>query len=77
MAILLIINLVKTHSNQAAESGELAFAEAIHPPVRLPAALNGFTLWNWILVFYMAAGFGYPILQFFILDIQNAVAWGW
>jgi cytochrome c oxidase subunit I len=77
-AVLLIYNLVMTHASRTAEADrELRFAEAIQPVLKVPKSMNGFALWNWILVVYMAAGFGYPLLQFFIMDVQNALAWGW
>jgi cytochrome c oxidase subunit 1 len=77
-ALLFITVLVRTHLGRApAEDRTLRFAEPIHPVLSLPKPLNGFALWNTILVVYMAAGFGYPIAQFFIMDTQNALAWGW
>jgi cytochrome c oxidase subunit 1 len=44
----------------------LAYAVAVHPPGRLPAALNGFGLWNGLVALLMLAAYGYPILQFFV-----------
>jgi cytochrome c oxidase subunit 1 len=35
--------------------------------VRVPKALNGFALWNAILLMFMALQYGYPIGQFFVL----------
>jgi cytochrome c oxidase subunit 1 len=43
----------------------------------VPKSLNGFTLWNWVLAVYMLVSFGYPLLQFFVMDVHNALAWGW
>ena len=37
-------------------------------PIGLPAPLNGFAVWNWVLVVAMTMSFGYPILQFFLFD---------
>ncbi len=77
-AVLLVYNLVMTHRvRTAVAEGALEFAEAVHPPLKLPKPLNGFALWNWILLVYMAAGFGYPLAQFFVMDVQPAMAWGW
>ena len=45
----------------------LRYALAVNPPVRVPAALNGFALWNAILLMFMLVEYGYPIGQFFIL----------
>ena len=46
----------------------MRYALAVHPPQRLPSALNGFALWNWLVLFLMVVAYGYPIAQFFLLD---------
>ena len=46
-------------------------------PIDLPAPLNGFAVWNWVLVVAMTMSFGYPILQFFLIGTTPAVGWGW
>jgi len=77
-AVMLIYNLVMTQVNRAREADrDLEFAEAIHPVLSLPKPLNGFALWNSILLVYMTAGWGYPIAQFFVMNTQNAFPWGW
>lgn len=76
-ALLLVWNLLRTHGGRQEQDRELTFAEPIHPVLSLPNSLNGFALWNWILVVYMVVSFGYPILQFFVMDTHNALAWGW
>jgi len=77
-ALLFIWNLLNTHGNrQPVVERELEFAEPLHPVLRLPKPLNGFALWNTILVIYMVMGFGYPLLQFFLMEPHNALAWGW
>ena len=45
----------------------LRYALAVNPPVRVPVALNGFALWNVILLMFMIVEYGYPIGQFFVL----------
>jgi cytochrome c oxidase subunit 1 len=45
----------------------LRYALAVNPPVRVPNALNGFALWNTILLMFMIVEYGYPIGQFFFL----------
>ena len=45
---------------------------AVHPPHRVPAALNGFRLWNVLVAALMLAAYGYPIGQFFIGDKPKA-----
>jgi cytochrome c oxidase subunit 1 len=39
--------------------------------------LNGFKLWNLVILGLMMLSFGYPILQFFILKTYNPSAWGY
>jgi cytochrome c oxidase subunit 1 len=43
-----------------------AFALPLHRVTRVPAALNGFILWNVLLLVLMLVAYGFPILQFFI-----------
>ena len=77
-ALMFVYNLLMTHFNRQAETNrEVEYAEAVRPVFKLPNSMNGFALWNWVLVVYMTAAFGYPILQFFFLEGQNVMAWGW
>ena len=77
-ALLFVLVLVRSHgSTSSDESTDIGWAEAVHPPLNLPKPLNGFALWNWILVVAMAVSFGYPTLQFFFMETHNALAWGW
>ena len=50
----------------------LRYALAVNPPARVPAALNGFALWNSILLVLMLVAYGYPIGQFFVLKPHSA-----
>ena len=45
----------------------LRYALAVNPPVHGPASLNGFALWNAIVLVLMVVAYGYPIGQFFVL----------
>lgn len=77
-ALLFVLVLLRTHGNRTAEEHpKMAWAEPVHAPLNLPRPLNGFALWNWILVVAMIVSFGYPILQFFVMDTHDALAWGW
>ncbi|MCB1875629.1 MAG: cbb3-type cytochrome c oxidase subunit I [Chromatiales bacterium] len=77
-ALLFIINLLMTHMNSAREDNrEVEYAEPIHPVLNISKSLNGFAIWNWILLVYMVAAFAYPILQFWMLSGQDVMAWGW
>jgi cytochrome c oxidase subunit 1 len=78
---LFIFNLASQHGRRApARSADLppvstgyGYALAAHPPHRVPAALNGFALWNVLVLVLMAAAYGYPIAQFFINPPPKAV----
>jgi cytochrome c oxidase subunit I len=66
-AIFLITVLVRSQLGDAVLQAPLRYALAVNPPVRVPAALNGFALWNAILLMFMIVEYGYPIGQFFFL----------
>jgi cytochrome c oxidase subunit 1 len=66
-ATLLIVILVRSQLGEMRLSTPLRYALAVNPPKQVPASLNGFALWNTILLVLMVAAYGYPIGQFFIL----------
>ena len=66
-AILLVTVLVRSQIGESVLVEPLRYALAVNPPVKVPAALNGFALWNAILLVFMVVEYGYPIGQFFIL----------
>ncbi len=74
-ALLFIWNLLEFHRARAvAVTGLRAlYATAVHPPERVPAALNGFALWNVLVLVLMVAAYGYPIAQFFIINPPQAI----
>ena len=51
----------------------MRYALAVHPPRQLPSALNGFALWNGLVLFLMAVAYGYPIAQFFLFEGEPAL----
>ena len=63
-AILFIFVLVRSHVGERTVIVPLRYALAVNPPARVPAALNGFALWNSILLVLMLVAYGYPIAQF-------------
>ncbi len=73
-AVLLIVILVRSHFGEKALGEPLRFALAVNPPVRVPPALNGFALWNAILLVLMVVAYGYPIGQFFFLKQHSVPA---
>ena len=66
-ALLFVYNLAMLHRRGIAGGGApVQYAQAVHPPGRLPSSLNGFGLWNILVAVLMLAAYGYPIAQFFI-----------
>ena len=66
-AILLIVILVRSQLGERWLAAPLRYALAVNPPKAVPASLNGFALWNAILLVLMLFAYGYPIGQFFLL----------
>ena len=54
----------------------MRYALAVNPPARVPPALNGFGLWNSIVLVLMILAYGYPIGQFFFLKPHSVPAVG-
>ena len=73
-AILLIIVLVRSHLGERTVIVPLNYALAVNPPARVPAALNGFALWNSILLVLMLVAYGYPIGQFLLVLKPHSTA---
>ena len=65
-ALRFIRNLASLHGGQmAVETMQpMRYALPLHPVARIPAALNGFALWNVLVLVLMAAAYGWPIGQF-------------
>ena len=75
-AVLFVVNLVATHGvRESAPDRDIAFAETAEPLVRVPALLNGFTLWNWLVLVLMAVSWAYPIGQFFVMKVHASLPW--
>jgi cytochrome c oxidase subunit 1 len=73
-ALLFIVNLLPRRRAQSEQPWPgYAFALAVHPPQRVPAALNGFGLWNVLVAVLMTAAYGFPIAQFFIGSAPQAL----
>jgi cytochrome c oxidase subunit I len=66
-AILFIAILVRSQFGTLELAAPLRYALAVNPPTRVPESLNGFALWNTILLMFMIVMYGYPIGQFFFL----------
>ncbi len=75
-ALMLVYILLKTHGNTQAESNlEVEYATSLHSLPRTPALLNSFGFWVVLIVVYMVASYGYPILQFFLMETFGTVPW--
>lgn len=73
-ALLFVWNLFTLHRARAPRGvATFDYAAAVHPPGRIPRALNGFAMWNVFVAILMAAAYGYPIAQFFIDPPPQAV----
>lgn len=74
-AFLFIWNLAAFHrkATTALRPAAMQYAVALYPATRAPAALNGFTLWNVLVLLLMTAAYAFPIAQFFILKPPQAV----
>ncbi len=75
-ALMLVFVLFRTHGNsQAVDNPEVEYAESLHSIKRMPHLMNSFGFWVVLIVIYMVASYGYPILQFFLLDTHGTVPW--
>jgi cytochrome c oxidase subunit 1 len=76
-ALLFIWNLVSVRSSFRSHPASMVapyrFALAVHPPARVPAALNGFGLWNALVLFLMLSAYGWPIAEAFVINAPHAV----
>jgi cytochrome c oxidase subunit I len=72
-ALLFTWNLASFHRAPALAVVPFQFAVAVYPPTRVPAALNGFGLWNVLVLFLMLTAYGWPIAKFFMLKPPQAV----
>jgi len=72
-ALLFLRNLFVLHWSPATAEARPLYALAVDPPQRVPAALNGFALWNVALLIMMLVAYGYPIAQFAIAPSPSAM----
>jgi len=76
--ILLLVNLVLSHRGPRTDDAQapIRYAETLEPLTTVPPLLNGFTLWNWLLLAVMAISWAYPIGQFFFMRVYPSLPWG-
>jgi cytochrome c oxidase subunit 1 len=72
-AILFVWNLAQLHRSTVRATPRPLYALAVHPPQRVPAALNGFGLWNVLVLVLMVLAYGFPIAQFLIEPSPSAI----
>jgi cytochrome c oxidase subunit 1 len=72
-ALLFLRNLAVLHRGVLLASARPLYALAVDPPLRLPAALNGFGLWNVLVLVSMLLAYGYPIAQFVVAPSPTAI----
>jgi cytochrome c oxidase subunit I len=72
--LLLIVVLVRSQLGKRSLAEPLRYALAVNPPQSVPASLNGFAVWNWIVLALMIAAYGYPIGQFFFMKSHRVPA---
>jgi cytochrome c oxidase subunit 1 len=72
-AFLFIVNLSSPYRRDATRAaGGVAYARPAHPAPYI-RALNGFGMWNVVVLVLMLAAYGFPIAQFFIFDAPGAI----
>ena len=72
-ALLFVRNLAVLHRSALPAPMFPLYALAVDPPRRVPAALNGFGLWNILVLVSMLLAYGYPIAQFVVAPSPAAI----
>jgi cytochrome c oxidase subunit I len=72
-AVLFVRNLAVLHRSTVPTHERPLYALAVNPPQHVPAALNGFGLWNVLLLVLMLLAYGYPVAQFVITPSPSAM----
>ena len=71
-ALLFVWNLATLYRGSAVIR-PMRYALAVHPPRNLASPLNGFALWNALVIFLMVVAYGFPIAQFFLVEKHPAL----
>jgi cytochrome c oxidase subunit 1 len=61
--LLFFIVLIRGQMAPRTEAAPYRFSVAVHPPVAVPAALNGFGLWLTLMIGLTLTNYGFPIAQ--------------
>ncbi|CAX22026.1 putative Cytochrome c oxidase, subunit I [Methylorubrum extorquens DM4] len=70
---LFILVLVRGHRAPREDAGSYRFAQALHPPLTVPA-LNGYALWVALMVGLTVTNYGFPIAQLALRDDTSVPA---
>jgi len=72
--LLFLLVLLRGHRAPLVALPEFRFAEPVHAPVRLPAALNGYALWLAMMIGLSLLNYGVPISQLLALKETSVPA---
>lgn len=61
--LLFVYILARSHSTPRVTPEPYTFSVAVHPPTRLPVALNSFALWIALMIGLTLVNYGFPIAQ--------------
>ncbi len=73
-AVLFFMVLARGHRGAAVRPAQFQFATAVHPPAKLPVALNSFGLWIALMIGLTVVNYGYPIAQLLVLKETSVPA---
>jgi cytochrome c oxidase subunit 1 len=71
--LLFVRNLAVLHRSAQWAPISPLYALAVHQPRRVPEALNGFGVWNVLVLVSMLLAYGYPIAQFVVAPSPTAI----
>ena len=74
--LMFVYNLYKTQVASVDQKVEDDGAQ-LETAASVPGWLNGFTVWNLVILALMLVSYGYPIAQFFMIKTFDPTAWGY
>lgn len=72
--MLFVFILARAHGGMRIALPEFRFSRAVHPPIKLPLALNGFGLWLALMIGLTVVNYGFPIAQLIALKQTSVPA---
>jgi cytochrome c oxidase subunit 1 len=73
-AVLFVLILVRGHLGNHITLPEFRFSMPVHATTKMPAALNGFSLWLALMIGLTVVNYGYPIGQLMALNQSSVPA---